>query len=308
MALRQLEHLLSRVAVVCRSGGGRHGGAATFSCRPSVRSSGFHSSTAACTVEGPSHVADIKTIEVEGLQAPTQVVEFVPLGGDDSDPTQHTASVLLMHGLGDTAMGWTDAVSGFFAPAMPHVKFILPVSGWCSGMLFIDFTFTYPAATGVACVYQTAPTQPVTLNMGMPMPSWVRIACRSGGYCLEADRAFTMCHPPQYDLKGLSERQNEDCDGIEASRNVVNALLEQVQCHDSDWLALLLQCSWHHASPPRSLSRSHALRGDLTAQESKAGIPMSRIVLSGFSQGGALALYCAMHQSTAPAGVLAMSA
>lgn len=62
------------------------------------------------------------------------------------------------------------------------------------------------------------------------------------------------------------------------------------------------------ASAPRSLSRSHALRGDLTAQESKAGIPMSRIVLSGFSQGGALALYCAMHQSTAPAGVLAMSA
>lgn len=133
MALRQLEHVLSRVAVVCRSGGGRHGGAAAFSCRPPVRSSGFHSSTAACTVEGPSHVADIKTIEVEGLQAPTQVVEFVPLGGDDSDPTQHTASVLLMHGLGDTAMGWTDAVSGFFAPAMPHVKFILPVSGWWSG-------------------------------------------------------------------------------------------------------------------------------------------------------------------------------
>jgi len=48
---------------------------------------------------------------------------------------------------------------------MPHVKFILP----------------------------TAPTQPVTLNMGMPMPSW-------------------------YDIEGLDERTNENCKGIEESR------------------------------------------------------------------------------------------
>lgn len=60
--------------------------------------------------------------------------------------TKHTATVILLHGLGDTAHGWAD-----FAPMlqmqMPHVKFVFP----------------------------TAPTRPITLNGGMRMTGWFDI-------------------------------------------------------------------------------------------------------------------------------------
>lgn len=60
--------------------------------------------------------------------------------------TKHTATVIILHGLGDTANGWAD-----FAPMLqmqlPHVKFVFP----------------------------TAPTRPITLNGGMKMTGWFDI-------------------------------------------------------------------------------------------------------------------------------------
>lgn len=58
----------------------------------------------------------------------------------------HSATVLIMHGLGDSADGFAD-VADMFSSQMPHIKFILP----------------------------TAPSQPVTLNGGMLMNSWYKI-------------------------------------------------------------------------------------------------------------------------------------
>jgi hypothetical protein len=60
--------------------------------------------------------------------------------------TGHSATMFMLHGLGDTAAGWADAAAHFSA-SLPHVKFVLP----------------------------TAPTQPVTLNGGAAMPSWYDI-------------------------------------------------------------------------------------------------------------------------------------
>ncbi|XP_065351103.1 acyl-protein thioesterase 1 [Cloeon dipterum] len=54
---------------------------------------------------------------------------------------KHTATVIFLHGLGDTGHGWA---SGMAAIRPPHVKVICP----------------------------TAPTMPVTLNAGFRMPSW----------------------------------------------------------------------------------------------------------------------------------------
>ena len=51
--------------------------------------------------------------------------------------------MVLLHGLGDTAHGWAP-VADMLAPRFPGTRFILP----------------------------TAPSQPVTLNGGMVMPSW----------------------------------------------------------------------------------------------------------------------------------------
>lgn len=60
-------------------------------------------------------------------------------------PEKPTAAVVFLHGLGDTGHGWSDAMA-MLAKGLPHVKFVLP----------------------------TAASMPVTLNMGMRMPAWVR--------------------------------------------------------------------------------------------------------------------------------------
>lgn len=57
-----------------------------------------------------------------------------------------TAVVFMLHGLGDTAAGWTD-VAYMLRDAVPHAKWVLP----------------------------TAPVRPITLNGGMPMPGWYDI-------------------------------------------------------------------------------------------------------------------------------------
>mmetsp|Transcript_8273 Transcript_8273/g.10838 ORF Transcript_8273/g.10838 Transcript_8273/m.10838 type:complete len:344 (-) Transcript_8273:33-1064(-) len=86
---------------------------------------------------------------------------------------EQSALVVISHGLGDTAEGFAD-VAEMLAKEMPYCKFVLP----------------------------TAPTQPVTMNMGMSMPSW-------------------------YDIVGLDERSNESCKGIEESRQKLVDILEK---------------------------------------------------------------------------------
>jgi len=117
-----------------------------------------------------------------------------------------------MHGLGDTGHGWAPV---FQSIRSPHIKYICP----------------------------TAPTLPVTLNMGMQMPSW-------------------------FDIRSLSINADEDEQGIKKAATTVHGLLED---------------------------------------EIKSGIPSERIILGGFSQGGGLALYCALTFDRALAGVIGLS-
>ncbi|KAJ2727053.1 hypothetical protein GGI07_000171 [Coemansia sp. Benny D115] len=58
----------------------------------------------------------------------------------------HTASIIFLHGLGDSGYGWKPMADSL-SPQLPHVKFVLP----------------------------NAPEQPVTLNGGFRMPSWYDI-------------------------------------------------------------------------------------------------------------------------------------
>jgi predicted esterase len=100
-----------------------------------------------------------------------------------------------------------------------------------------------PRLARVRFVLPTAPNMPVTLNGGMRMPAW-------------------------YDLKGLGERDNESCDGIDGSAKRI---------------------------------------GDLIAKEVASGVPENRIVLGGFSQGGALSLFSGLSHKRDVAGILVMS-
>jgi len=87
--------------------------------------------------------------------------------------SEQSGLVVISHGLGDSAEGFRD-VAQMVATQMPHLKIVLP----------------------------TAPTQPVTMNAGMAMPSW-------------------------YDITGLDERSNENCKGIAASKQTLMDILDK---------------------------------------------------------------------------------
>jgi len=133
---------------------------------------------------------------------------------------KHTATVILSHGLGDTAEGWEDAAYEM-GKNLPHIKWILP----------------------------TAPSNPVTLNGGMRMPSW-------------------------YDIESLSQsRGSQNCTGIEDSTASLHSLIDG---------------------------------------EESNGINTSRIVVAGFSQGGAMSLWTGLQLPSPKyksrlAGVLCLS-
>ncbi|XP_064486846.1 acyl-protein thioesterase 1-like [Ornithodoros turicata] len=129
-----------------------------------------------------------------------------------SATAKHTATVIFMHGLGDTGLGWSPILE---AIRQPHIKYICP----------------------------TAPTIPVTLNGGMPMPAW-------------------------FDLFSLNPNGAEDEAGIKSATECIHRLIHE---------------------------------------EEKLGIPSHRIVLGGFSMGGALALYSGFKLSKPLAGMLGLS-
>ena len=100
-----------------------------------------------------------------------------------------------------------------------------------------------PAELGIRFVFPNAPIRPVTINGGMQMRAW-------------------------YDVLSLDLPRQEDADGVYASGQAINALLER---------------------------------------EKQRGIPAHRIVLAGFSQGGAMALYSGLRYPEPLAGILALS-
>lgn len=61
----------------------------------------------------------------------------------ESTSTKAVATLIFLHGLGDTGKGWEGAIK-YLASTLPHFRFVLP----------------------------TAPTRPVTLNNHFSMPAW----------------------------------------------------------------------------------------------------------------------------------------
>ncbi|KDQ64133.1 hypothetical protein JAAARDRAFT_27753 [Jaapia argillacea MUCL 33604] len=78
------------------------------------------------------------------MAAAIQPLKFLTV----SPRSKHTATVIFVHGLGDTGHGWKPVADMFRTdPGLSHVKWVLPHS----------------------------PTRAVTANMGMEMPSWFDI-------------------------------------------------------------------------------------------------------------------------------------
>lgn len=125
------------------------------------------------------------------------------------------ASVIWLHGLGDTGDGWSQVVPGLALPATMRVRFLFP----------------------------HAPKMPVAINNGYVMPAW-------------------------YDIREANLSERADIAGIQRSQGQLEALV---------------------------------------AREKARGIADARIVLAGFSQGGAVALYTALRHPERLAGIVALS-
>jgi lysophospholipase-2 len=151
--------------------------------------------------------------------------------------------VVISHGLGDTAEGFCDVAevcslrSTCMVPC-PYGRLTLPV------ILLVISQYLAKELPYLKFILPTAPTQPVTMNMGMPMPSW-------------------------YDITGLDERANENCKGLEQSVKIIKDI-----------------CEREHVS---------------------TGLNFNRMVLCGFSQGGALSVFTGMQLPSKLAGIVMLS-
>ena len=100
-----------------------------------------------------------------------------------------------------------------------------------------------PAAHGVRFIFPQAPSRPVTINGGFPMPCW-------------------------YDILGMSPAR----------------LINEAQ-----------------------MIESAAMVRQLVTEQQAADIAPERIILAGFSQGGAVVLHAALEAGTPLAGIMALS-
>ena len=125
------------------------------------------------------------------------------------------ASVIWLHGLGDTGDGWSQVVPGLALPKSMRVRFVFP----------------------------HAPKMAVAINNGYVMPAW-------------------------YDIREANLSERADVAGVQ---------------------------------------RSQAQLAALMARENARGVDDARIVLAGFSQGGAVALYTGLRYPKRIAGIVALS-
>ncbi|MGV6492341.1 alpha/beta hydrolase [Stenotrophomonas rhizophila] len=100
-----------------------------------------------------------------------------------------------------------------------------------------------PHWPAIRFVFPHAPVQPITINNGLPMRAW-------------------------YDIVSMDFRSRADAAGVDASVQLLDALIEQ---------------------------------------QVAAGIPAERILLAGFSQGGAVILSAMLRRTRPLAGVIALS-
>lgn len=114
-------------------------------------------------------------------------------------PGPAVASVLWLHGLGDTGAGWADV-----AEQSPF-----------SGFLQKGVRFTFPSA----------PLLPVTLNGGMRMPSWCEHLLAR--FRLEALPDALVLFAFRFDIASLSSiDNNEDLDGLALASAFVESLVD----------------------------------------------------------------------------------
>lgn len=125
-----------------------------------------------------------------------------------------------------------------------------------------------------------APTMPVTLNAGFRMPSW-------------------------FDLKTLDMNGPEDADGIKSATAEIQSLIQSEisagkKKQENNKCIYLLNLHENNGNERNFFSRNFVLSIAI-------GIPANRIIIGGFSQGGALALHTGLTSTQTLGGIVALS-
>ncbi len=131
-------------------------------------------------------------------------------------------------------------------PQAPHKASIIWLHGLgADGSDFVPIVpaLRLPEDLGIRFIFPHAPQRPVTINHGMVMRAW-------------------------YDVRDMDLRLNEDTEGIEDSRRILQGLIQK---------------------------------------EKDAGIPADKILLAGFSQGGVIALHTGLRYPEPLSGLIALS-
>ncbi|KAM9685705.1 acyl-protein thioesterase 2 isoform 1-T1 [Trichechus inunguis] len=197
-----------------------------------------------------------------------------------SGAERETAAVIFLHGLGDTGHSWADALSTI---RLPHVKYICPHAvGLCFSIATTDARTAASSPTWLFARQHlqhrlsplgggprgcSAPSQPLCCGLLIP-PEPVPFLLSLPRPRIPVTLNMKMVMPSWFDLMGLSPDAPEDEAGIKKAAENIKALIEH---------------------------------------EMKNGIPANRIVLGGFSQGGALSLYTALTCPHPLAGIVALS-
>jgi len=128
-------------------------------------------------------------------------------------------------------------------PANASVIWLHGLAADANDFLPVVDQFIFPDNLNIRFIFPNAPVRPITLNGGISMQGW-------------------------YDIIGIGPDYEEDKEGIEASQQIVEDLIEK---------------------------------------ECEKGIATDRIILVGFSQGGAVALHTGIRYTQQLAAVLALS-
>eukprot|EP00210_Caulerpa_lentillifera_P006847 g6545.t1 len=103
--------------------------------------------------------------------------------------TEHSGTIFMLHGLGDTGAGWKDvARRDVWARNLPHVKFVFP----------------------------TAPIRPVTVNGGMPGTAWCDVISLRDENAIEDEEGLNQS---LNQLQKLVEKEMEN--GIPSKKIVI---------------------------------------------------------------------------------------
>lgn len=196
---------------------------------------GARTFASAMAAGGATHTVAATTVSAPNGHKDIEAYVFTP------SLEKHTATMILTHGLGDTALGWTDAVQYFYAPALPHFKFVLPVrrTRACSRGEAGCARCTVSQCTCATCTCTDCaePAGYFEHGHGDAVMGTRNVAA--------SEVTLRMTHLlhgfVQYDIVGLSDRYQEKCDGIEDSRNLLLHLIDQVHCCvPARWSALEL--------------------------------------------------------------------